>query len=181
MSRSRAPTRVLQEHTLIRVEQQEDRAAVHAVNASAFDTLAEADLVDVLRDRAQPVISLVAEEDGSIVGYIMFSPVALPGHPELRFMGLAPLAVVPERQRQGIGSALVRAGLKRCRELGHGAVAVLGHSAYYPRFGFSPSARFGIGCEYDVPEGAFMLVELQPGYLDGVSGTVMYHAAFNNV
>jgi putative acetyltransferase len=93
-------------------------------------------------------------------------------------MGLAPMAVLPARQRQGIGSALVRDGLGRCRELGYEAVVVLGHPGYYPRFGFVPASRFGIGCEYDVPAEVFMALELVPGALRGKPGTIRYHPAF---
>jgi putative acetyltransferase len=164
---------------LIRGEEQRDWAAIHAVNLSAFETPLEANLVDALRGQAQPLVSLVAEDDGAIVGHIMFSPVLLSGPPARRIMGLAPMAVTPAHQRKGIGSALVRAGLEQCRQLGVGAVVVLGHPAYYPRFGFLSSARFGIGCEYDVPEEAFMVVELQAGFLGGASGTAKYHAAFS--
>jgi putative acetyltransferase len=164
----------------IRAEEQRDWAAVHAVHVSAFETPAEADLVDALRDQAQPLVSLIAEDNGAIVGHIMFSPVSLSGHSALRIMGLAPMAVAPEHQRKGIGSALVCAGLEQCKQLGFGAVVVLGHPAYYPRFGFLLSAGFGIGCEYEVPEEAFMVVELQAGFLDGASGTVKYHAAFSD-
>jgi putative acetyltransferase len=166
---------------IVRAEQQRDRDSIRAVNTSAFETTAEANLVDALREQAHPAVSLVAEDGGGIVGHIMFSPVSLGGHPELRVMGLAPMAVAPAHQRRGIGSALVRAGLERCRQLGFGAVVVLGHPSYYPRFGFQPSARFGIGCEYEAPEEAFMLVELRPGYMQGVTGTVQFHAAFKDV
>jgi putative acetyltransferase len=107
----------------------------------------------------------------------MFSPVLLAGHSALKIMGLAPMAVLPEHQRTGIGSALVRAGLEACSDLGYGAVVVLGHPEYYPRFGFKPSTRFGIGCEYEVPEEVFMAIELQPGYLATASGKVQYHEA----
>jgi putative acetyltransferase len=162
----------------IRAEQPGDWTATHAVNVSAFETPLEADLVDALRGQAKPLVSLVAEDKGALVGHIMFSPVSLSGHPALKIMGLAPMAVLQERQRQGIGTALVRVGLEQCRLLGAGAVVVLGHPAYYPRFGFSPSARFGIRCEYDVPDDVFMLVELQAGFLQGVSGTISYHPAF---
>jgi putative acetyltransferase len=166
---------------LIRIEEPKDWPAVHAVNVSAFETPAEANLVDMLRKEAYPVVSLVAEDNEAIVGHIMFSPVSLSGHAGLKIMGIGPMAVAPEHQRKGIGSALVRVGLERCKQLGFGAVIVLGHPEYYPRFGFSPSIRFGIGCEYKVPEDVFMVMELQPGYLRNATGTIKYHAAFSNV
>ncbi len=166
---------------LIRAEEQSDRADVHALNVSAFATPAEADLVDALRAEAKPVVSLVAEQDGAVVGHILFSPVTLSGGAGLKIMGLAPMAVAPSRQRRGIGCALVRAGLERCRALGVGAVVVLGHPGYYPRFGFSPSSRFGIDSEYDVPAEAFMVCELEPGFLREAAGTIRYHAAFADV
>lgn len=163
---------------LVRPEEEKDWAAVHALNVAAFESPAEANLVDVLRQQARPAISLVAEENQTVVGHIMFSPISLTGHPDLKIMGLAPMAVAQTHQRMGFGSALVRAGLERCKQLGFGAAVVLGHAGYYPRFGFVPSTRFGIGCEYGVPEETFMAIELQPGYLQGKSGTVQYHAAF---
>ena len=166
---------------LIRAEKECDQDTVHAVNMSAFKTPSEADLVDALRTQAQPVVSLVAEENGEVVGHIMFSPVSLSDHPNLKVMGLAPMAVVPVHQRTGIGSALVRAGLDQCRQLDFVAVVVLGHPEYYPRFGFSPSSQFGIDSEYDVPEEVFMAMELQPEALSGKTGRVRYHPAFSNV
>ena len=162
---------------LIRAEKENDRDAVYAVNVSAFETPSEANLVDTLREQAQPVVSLVAEDNGEVVGHIMFSPVSLSG---LKVMGLAPMAVVPEHQRKGIGSALVRAGLEQCKQLGFIAVLVLGHPEYYPRFGFSPSSQFGIDSEYEVPEGVFMAMELQPEALSGKTGRAKYHPAFSN-
>jgi len=166
---------------LIRTEKECDRDTVHAVNRAAFETPSEADLVDALRQHAQPVVSLVAEENREVVGHIMFSPVSLRDHPHLKIMGLAPMAVAPAYQRTGIGSALVRAGLDQCRQLDFVAVVVLGHPEYYPRFGFSPSSRFGICSEYDVPEDVFMAMELQPEALSGITGKVSYHPAFSNV
>src|SRR5437773_7409355 len=171
----------LGDRMLIRTEEEKDWAAVYALNAAAFETPAEANLVDALRQQARPVVSLVADDNRTVVGHMMFSPVSLTGHPDVKIMGLAPMAVAPNHQRKGIGSALVRAGLERCKQLGFGAVVVLGHPEYYPRFGFSPSSRFGIGCEYEVPEDVFMVMELQPGYLGGISGSVKYHSAFSNV
>ena len=166
---------------LIRAENENDRAPVYSVNVSAFETPTEAILVNALRKQAQPVVSLVDEENGEVVGHIMFSPVSLSGFASLSALGLAPMAVAPEYQRKGIGSALVRAGLEQCKLLGFAAVVVLGHPDYYPRFGFLPSSRFGIDSEYDVPEDVFMAMELQPGALSGKTGRVKYHDAFNNI
>ena len=165
----------------IRAEAKGDRAAVRAINAEAFERQAEADLVDALRDQAEPIVSLIAEQEGKIVGHIMFSPVVLIGHPELEIMGLAPMAIAATHQRRGIGAALVRAGVEQCTALGFGAVVVLGHPTYYPRFGFVPTTRWNIRCEYEAPPEAFMAIELQAGYLDGKAGTIRYHPAFADV
>ncbi len=165
----------------IRAEKKGDREAVRAVNLAAFETPSEADLVDALRQQAQPLISLVAEENGEVVGHIMFSPVSLSDHPGFRVMGLAPMAVAPLQQGQGTGSALVRAGLDQCRQLDVAAVVVLGHPEYYPRFGFSPASQFGIDSEYDVAEEVFMAMELQTDALNGKAGRVSYHPVFKNL
>ena len=165
----------------IRTEGAADIAAVRDVNEAAFETSTKADLVDALRSQAEPIISLVADDDGSIAGHILFSPVTLVGHDDLTLMGLAPMSVLPDRQRRGIGSALVRAGLERCTENGHGVVVVVGHPEYYPRFGFVPASRFRVGCEYDVPDDVFMALKLEPGIFSGRSGLIRYHAAFAHV
>jgi putative acetyltransferase len=96
---------------LIRTEVERDWARVYAMNAAAFETPLEANLVDALRQQAQSLISLVAEDDGAIVGHILFSPVSLAGYGDVKIMGLGPMAVAPDHQREGIGSALVCAGL----------------------------------------------------------------------
>ena len=165
----------------IRPETKADRSAVRAVNEAAFETSAEADLVDALRAKGVEVISLVADIDGAVVGHILFSPVSLSGQSQLNVVGLGPMAVVPQHQREGIGSALVREGLKRCKQLRCHAVVVLGHAEYYPRFGFVPAARYALRSEYDVPEDVFMVAELKAGALQGTSGLIRYDEAFASV
>ena len=165
----------------IRPEADADKAAVFEVNAAAFPTEAEGKLVDTLRVSADPFISLVAVDEQDVVGHIMFTPVTLEPFDNLQLMGLAPMAVSPSRQRGGIGTELVKAGLDRCRALGIGAVAVLGHPEFYPRFGFRPSSQWGIKCEYDVPEDVFVLLGLAADYLQNKQGIIRYHAAFADV
>jgi putative acetyltransferase len=166
----------------IRPERPADVSAVYNVNERAFGQQVEADLVDALRDAGKAVVSLVAILEGRIVGHILFSSVRVePARPALRLLGLAPMAVAPEFQRRGIGSALVRTGLERCRTLGHEGIVVLGHPDYYPRFSFAPASRFGLRSEYDVPDEVFMALELCEGGLAGCSGTVAYEPEFARV
>lgn len=162
-------------------EQPTDVAAIHALNTAAFERVAEADLVDALRKQASPLVSLVAIQGEQVVGHILFTPVTLSSHPNLKIMGLAPIAVSPAHQKQGIGAALIQAGLQECRVLGYGAIVVLGHPDYYPKFGFVPTSQYQITCEYDVPPEAIMLIELIPGYLENKSGMISFHPAFKGV
>ena len=166
---------------IIRSETVSDRPAIHELNRQAFESEAEANLVDMLRQRASPLISLVAEVNGKIVGHILFTPVELTGQPSAFIMGLAPMAVTKKFRGQGIGSMLVESGLEACRKLGVGAVVVLGHIDYYPKFGFKPASRFNLTCEYDVPDEAFMAIELDTEFLATKSGVVKYHDAFASV
>lgn len=165
----------------IRPETDADMADVFKVNAATFPTAAEAKLVDSLRGSADSFISLVAVDEQDVIGHIMFTPVFLESFDKLRLMGLAPMAVSPALQRCGIGTKLIKAGLKRCTELDVGAVAVLGHPEYYPRFGFRPSSQWGIKSEYDVPEDVFMMMELSPAYLQNYQGIIRYNAAFADI
>ena len=166
---------------IIRVETDKDKTAIYNIHQSAFETSYEAELVDKLCEQAMPFISLVVEEGGKVVGHTLFTPVTLINHTELKIMGLAPMAVLLKYQHKGIGSALVNAGLDQCTKLGYGAVVVLGHQEYYPRFRFIPAIRFGLSCEYDAPEDAFMCIELQKNYLHGATGKISYHPAFKSV
>ena len=166
----------------VRTETTEDHKSVWRVNELAFGQRNEADLVDALRANARPYISLVAVVDEQVVGHIFFSPVSVESESSVfTAMGLAPMAVLPEYQNQGIGSRLVREGLKECQRLGHGIVVVLGHANYYPRFGFTPASLKGLRSEYDVPDEVFMVAELVPGALEGRGGLVKYHPEFGKV
>lgn len=163
---------------VIRGEQAGDAAAIRAAHEQAFGASGEADLVEALRGADAIVVSLVAAVEGVVMGHVLFSPVEIERGDEAQVVGLAPMAVSPAAQRRGIGSRLVREGLDRCRAAGVDAVVVLGHAAYYPRFGFVPARRFGLRCEYDVPDDVFMAIELRAGALAAVSGLVRYHPAF---
>lgn len=149
---------------LIRPETEADIAAIFAINEAAFGRKGEAKLVDDLRDAGRLAISLVAHDDGTIVGHIAFSAVRLetarPSYAAV--LGLAPMAVRPDRQRQGIGSRLVMKGIHAAREAGAGALVVLGHPEFYPKFGFQSASRFGVKSVYKVPNNTFMALEIKP-------------------
>jgi len=165
----------------IRPETPEDHAAIREVNLLAFGQEDEARLVENLRRSADfvPQLSLVAIDTGQVVGHILFSVVAIETKEgAVPALALAPMAVRPELQNQGIGSELARDGLERCRSLGHRIVVVVGHPTYYPRFGFSPARARGLEAPFPVPDEAFLALELVPGALDGVAGVVRYPAAF---
>jgi len=167
---------------LVRDEAPADVDAIRDVVTRAFEQAAEAALVDALRRAGKATISLVAEQEGRVVGHVLFSPVTLAEAPHAPFAsGLAPLAVLPEMQRHGIGAALVRAGLARCRAAGHSFVVVLGSPAYYGRFGFVDGARHRLHSEYHVPPGVFQVIEIAPGTLAGKSGLVRYAEEFDGV
>ena len=163
----------------IRTEQTSDYEAVYNINCAAFSTSAEANLVNCVRDTEKSV-SLVAEVNGSIVGHILFTPVTLIQHPSLQIAGLAPMAVNPSNQRQGIGSALIKSGIETVKSEGYGAVVVLGHVEYYPKFGFKFARDYKIAWEHGHDD-AFMLLELEPNYLKGLSGIIKYHPSFDEV
>ena len=166
----------------VRAEKPEDLEAIRKVNVTAFGQESEADLVDQLRGAAS-TFSFVAVESEQIVGHIFFSPVAIEGECEdsLLILGLAPIAVLPEYQRKGIGSSLIQHSLEECAQLGCKAVVVLGHPEYYPKFGFVPAKEKGLRCEYTVPDEAFMVLELESGALEGCVGMVRYCLEFNQL
>jgi putative acetyltransferase len=155
----------------IRPETPKNAAAIRRVNIEAFGQKEEAEIIEKLRSRGMLRISLVAAQDGEIIGHIAFSPVTVESeHSSSGAMALAPMSVLPAYQRKGIGSQLIYAGLEECRSLGHEIVVVLGHPDYYPRFGFTPAKPKGVNCEFQVPDEAWMILELKEGALAGRRG-----------
>ncbi|MBX7073206.1 MAG: N-acetyltransferase [Pirellulales bacterium] len=160
-----------------RIAKTEDLAGILGVVRQAFGRADEADLVAALVAAGDARLSLVAADGEQVVGHVLFSDMAIVGDKwTTPALALAPLAVLPARQYQGIGSLLVRRGLELVREAGHRIVLVLGHAEYYPRFGFSTSAAAAIETPFDPAH--FMGLELTPGALHGVAGRVRYAAAF---
>jgi putative acetyltransferase len=151
----------------------DDHAAIHALVAAAFKQPDEANLVDHLRDDGDALVELVAEEDGALVGHILFSPLATDAG--ARFAALAPLSVAPDRQGDGIGTALMETGHALCAMAGVQALIVLGHPAYYPRAGYSAEAAKPVKAPFSGK--SFMALELTPGALAGPV-TVTYAKAF---
>ena len=164
---------------IIRNEDRADADAIRRVNELAFKQPDEADLVDSLRKAGKAAVSLVAEENRAVVGHILFSPARIDGS-DIPVAALAPMAVLPRFQRYGIGSLLVQEGIALCKEKGFHAIIVLGHPAYYPRFGFRPASEFGLTSQWGgIPDNAFMALELEPGALAGIGGVARYAAEFD--
>lgn len=158
-----------------------DYAAIAEVNTRAFGRDDEARLVKALRcsEAYLPGLSLVAELSSRIVGHILFTRVFIrAGSSAVPAVALAPMSVLPEMQRRGIGSQLLERGLAECVRLGHKIVVVLGHKEFYPRFGFTPGDEKDIGAPFEAPREAFMVKELVPGGLTGVTGIVEYPREF---
>jgi len=166
---------------IIRPETKEDMKSIHALNELAFGQPLEAEIVDKLRNNCDDLLSLVAEENEKIVGHIFFSPAEIEGpHGVIKGMGLAPIAVLPDIQRQGIGTLLINKGIEELKKLGSPFIIVLGHHDYYPRFGFEKASLYGIKCQYDnVPDDAFMILWLDKSKAGHISGLAKYREEFN--
>ena len=157
--------------TSVRQEQPDDAAVVSAVHTEAFGRGDEARIVERRRQAAPFYLGLVAIDGPQVVGHILFTSVPLRGeHFSDLVLALAPMAVRPAWQRRGVGSALVREGLAACRAAGHEVVVVVGHPAFYPRFGFVSGRLLGLTAEPPMPDAAFMVAEITPGALRGRRG-----------
>jgi putative acetyltransferase len=163
----------------IRPEQPSDAQAIRRVLESAFPTPDEANLVDALRASGDLWLSLVAIDGWEIVGHVAFSPVTVEGQ-KVGGVGLAPIGVRPDRQRQGHGTQLTREGLALCRSADLEFVVVLGSPMYYSRFGFSPASNYGLTSDYDAGN-AFQVLELRLGGLPSNSGRVKYAPSFSDL
>lgn len=165
--------------TRVRAEHDRDAEGIRQVLDAAFGGTDESQLVDQLRTDGDLLLSLVADEDGEIVGYIAFSRLQitdLSGENPLQAAALAPVAVAPTHQRLGIGSELIRQGIENCKELDLDAIVVLGHSRYYPRFGFSAEIAECIKSPFSGPN--FMVLPLISGVFEDFSGNAIYANAF---
>jgi putative acetyltransferase len=162
----------------IREERPDDVATVRDLNKRAFGQDQEANIVDALRANGAALLSLVATVDDRVVGHIMYSPLSVG---DVNGAALGPMAVIPEHQRQGIGSKLVEAGNRKLKDAGCPFIIVVGHANYYPRFGFTPASEHGIKCEWDVPNDVFMLLFLDEAKMRGISGLARYRHEFSSV
>lgn len=165
----------------VREEKGQDHEEVSAILRKAFNGEDEVKLVSAIRESTHfiPELSLVAlHHRRDPVGYILFSEITISTEKEnLTSLALAPVAVVPELQGEGVGSLLIKDGLMRATSLGYRHVVVLGHKEYYPRFGFVPASEQNLSGPFDAGD-AFMVKELKKDALKDVSGEVIYPKAF---
>jgi predicted N-acetyltransferase YhbS len=167
---------------IIRQEEVEDINEVYDVVQKAFEEADYSDhdehnLVNRLRNSTKfiPELSLIAEYENKIVGYILFTEIIV-GNQTL--IALAPVAVLPEMQSKGIGKLLIMEGHKIATQLGYKGSVVLGHAEYYPKFGYKKASQYGIEAPFDVADDNFMAVEFMDGGLSDVRGVVEYAKEF---
>ena len=163
----------------IREERPDDVAAVRNLNRRAFGQDQESNIVDALRANGAALLSLVATLNDRVVGHIMYSPLSIGGN--VTGAALGPMAVLPEHQRQGIGTKLVKVGNQKLKDAGYPFIIVVGHADYYPRFGFKRANEHGITCEWDLPDDVFMLLVLDQAKMESVSGLATYRHEFSSV
>lgn len=166
----------------IREECPEDIIAIRDVNQQAFGQHQESQLIDDLRANKGILLSLVATLNDRVIGHILYSPVSVNINGDsIIGAGLGPMAVLPEYQRQGIGSKLIDTGNNMLQKSGFPFIVVLGHPEYYPRFGFKPASAYGIKCEWDVPDDVFMVMFFDQTIVKQISGLAKYRQEFSSV
>jgi putative acetyltransferase len=164
---------------MIQKETSADVQEICRLNDVVFGGPVEGTIVDAIRDRCSDALSLVAVEEAQIVGHIFFSPVAILGMNGIEAMGLGPMAVLPEYQRQGIGKALIKKGIQELEKAGCAVVVVLGHADYYPKFGFAPASQYGLKSQWEgIPDDVFMARFLNNEKMGRIGGIVRYRKEF---
>lgn len=159
-----------------------DGAAIWQVVEQAFGRRDEAILTEQLIRQGKGTVSMAAVLDNRIVGHILYSQATVESPAgNFTILCIAPVSVLPQYQRQGIGSSLIRESLERCRSLGYEVVVLVGHPEYYPRFGFVRASSFGLKCEFEAPDQAWMALELRPGALASRTGIVKFQPEFQDV
>ncbi|MDH5680039.1 MAG: N-acetyltransferase [Spirochaetota bacterium] len=170
------------EKIILHEENPHDRPEIFRLNTLAFQGDSEAKLVDSLRQSGAIVLSLVACQGDTIVGHIAFSNAQIESVTDsFPTLVLAPMAVLPGFQRQGIGSLLIERSIKILKARNHSSILVLGHRDYYPAFGFRLAKDYQITCQFQVPRESFMALELYPDALKAVTGKLIYHEAFHRL
>jgi len=170
--------------TTIRREEESDRQRILDITGQAFEKDEEPELVRRIWESNDfiPELSLVAVDNDELVGHLIFTAMTIQTDDEdIPALCLGPVSVVPERQRQGIGSELIRHGMAECQRLGHHIIVLLGHPEYYPRFGFRPAGERGLSVDFEAPPEAFMVYEGISGALDGVTGEVVFSSVFDGM
>lgn len=165
---------------IVRKERESDFPHIREILANAYGRRNEADLVEFVRDATSTAIGLVAVDDGQSVGYAMLTPVWVDDGSSPIGVGIGPVAVVPDRQGEGFGTALIRHALAVCKREGISVVVALGYPDYYRRFGFSPAVDAGLHSAYDAFDDSFMAIELDEDALGEISGTIRYLDAFTD-
>ena len=165
----------------IREENENDLIIIKKINDKAFGQPQEGIVIDKIRESDSPVLSLVAEIDNTIVGHIFYSASEIECNNEIiAGMGLAPMAVLPEYQKQGIGKRLINESINILKKKAVPFIIVLGHENYYPKFGFEVASKYGIKCQWDgVPDEAFMIMILDKGKMSNIHGIAKYRDEWN--
>jgi len=169
---------------IIEAETEGDYEQITKLHTKAFNRDGEARLVEKLRKTPAyiPELSLVARYRNAIIGHILLYPIKINAYKKkCNSLALAPVSVIPSFQNRKVGSRLIREGLEKARKLGFKSVIVVGHSGYYPRFGFEKASKYGISAPFDVPDTAFFAIELEKDGLKNCNGTIEYPSEYSEV